>query len=356
MEVKLTVPKIEIKQLIQSTCSIIDVRSPSEYREFHIPGAINLPIFSDEERAEVGTIYKQKGNEFAKERGVAILSNKLPALYEEVKELSRASEGKPIIVYCWRGGMRSRSIVSVMGMLDIPTIQLEGGVRAYRRLITEELEASLHQSKKYIVLEGLTGTKKTDILIELQKKGYPVIDLELLAGHRGSIFGHIGLHPRSQKEFESLLYTRLTELRKFPYYVIEAESKRIGNVNLPDFLMIGKEKGIRIHLDMTLEDRAKTICDTYRLEENSEQFIEAIHRLKKRLSIDTFTNILSLLEIGDYHSIVELLLKNYYDPRYGYAFEKYITPIHPIFIESLEEGLHMVTEKIKEIVEEYSIV
>jgi tRNA 2-selenouridine synthase len=356
VEAKLIVPKIKIGQVLEGSFSLIDVRSPSEFEEFHIPGAISLPIFSDEERAEVGTIYKQKGQEYAKDHGVTILSKKLPELYQKVKELTNRSTDKSIVVYCWRGGMRSKSITSFMGMLEIPILQLEGGIRSYRQLIMNELEQTEDKTKKYIVVEGLTGSKKTDILKELEHRNYPVINIEELANHRGSIFGHIGLQPRSQKEFESLLYHRLIELRESPYYIIEAESKRVGNVILPEFLLAGKEAGTRIHLEMEVEKRAETICETYRLDENTKEFEASIERLKKRLPSDLYIEITELLNQRDFQSIVEILLKEYYDPKYDYASQKYSTPIHTIHITSLIDGVEKVVNKIDELVTKHAFV
>jgi tRNA 2-selenouridine synthase len=354
MEAKLGVPKITVQEVLQGTYPLIDVRSPSEYEEFHIPGAINIPIFSDQERAQVGTIYKQLGKEAAKELGVSILSKKLPQLYEKVKEVNQAIPNHPMVVYCWRGGMRSRSIVSVMGMLEVPIFQLEGGIRSYRQLIMDELEQAQTNTKKYIVLEGLTGTNKTDILDKLEEQGYPVINIERLVNHRGSVFGQIGLKARSQKEFESLLYMRLIELKDSTYYIIEAESKRVGNVVIPEFLMAGKENGVRIHVEMELEKRVQNICTTYRLHEHSEQFEEAISRIRKRLPLDTYNEISELLKINDYERIVLLLLRDYYDPMYDYAAQKYNSPIHTISFKHVDEGLEKVTELIKEIVNSYS--
>jgi tRNA 2-selenouridine synthase len=356
MEIKHTVPKISIREVMNHSFPLIDVRSPSEYEEFHIPGAINIPLFTNQERAEVGTIYKQKGKEFAKNLGVSILSTKLPEIYEKVKEVNKLDAEQPIVVYCWRGGMRSRSIASVMGMLEVPILQLEGGIRSFRQLIMDELEQAKQSTKKYIVLEGLTGTNKTDILEQLEEKGYPVINIERLANHRGSVFGQIGLNPSSQKEFESLLYKRLVELRDSTYYIIEAESKRIGNVILPEFLLTGKENGERIHIEMELEKRVRNICDTYRFQEHSEEFEESIGRIKKRLSMNTLKNITELLLIRDYPSIVRLLLEEYYDPMYDYASQRYKTPIHTIFVESLEDGEKKVTEIISKIVSQYTLV
>ncbi|WP_246939669.1 tRNA 2-selenouridine(34) synthase MnmH [Bacillus pinisoli] len=356
MDTKLLVPKISIEQVLADTYKLIDVRSPSEYEEFHIPGAISLPIFSDEERAKVGTIYKQKGNDQAKDIGVEILSSKLPHFYEKIKSFHLQDTSKPLVVYCWRGGMRSKSIVTMMGALDIPILQLDRGIRSYRQLIINELHATKNFSKRFVVVEGLTGTRKTDILAELQKREYPVINIEELASHRGSIFGQIGLKPRSQKEFESLLYHRLIELTDSPYYIIEAESKRLGSIVLPDFLLEGKENGSRIHIDMELSERARTICATYQYEKNKEEFEHAIFRLKKHFPPQTFETMLEKLHQGKIHSVVEVFLRDYYDPKYEYTSKKYTTPVHRLFITSLEDGVEQVQRKINELVSSYTLV
>jgi tRNA 2-selenouridine synthase len=356
MNPKLIVPKITINQILEDSFQLIDVRSPSEYKEFHIPGAINLPVFTDEERAKVGTIYKQEGNELAKDIGVELLSKKLPHLYKQIKELNQSDDTKPLVVYCWRGGMRSKSIATMMGSLEIPILQLEGGIRSYRKLIIEELNSLESEPKQYIVLEGLTGTKKTDILTELEKLNYPVINLEELASHRGSIFGQIGLQPRSQKEFESLLYHRLNDLQSSSYYIIEAESKRIGSVILPDFLLKGKERGNRIHIELDLKNRAKTICETYQYEKNKEEFEDAIFRLERHFSSVVFEMIKDLLEKQNIEAVVEILLEEYYDPKYEYAAQKYTTPVYTIEIDSLEDGVRKVREKINELVVMHSLI
>ncbi|MBM7659259.1 tRNA 2-selenouridine synthase [Bacillus mesophilus] len=355
MEQKLIVPKISIDRVLEDSFQLIDVRSPSEYKEFHIPGAISLPIFTDEERAKVGTIYKQEGNEFAKDIGVELLSKKLPALFKQIKELSHNVESKPLVVYCWRGGMRSKSIVTMMSSLDISILQLEGGIRSYRKLIIEELAAH-SSSKQYIVLEGLTGTKKTDILTELEKLDYPVINIEELASHRGSIFGQIGLKPRSQKEFESLLYHRLMELKNSPYYIIEAESKRLGSILLPDFLLQGKERGERIHINLDLQSRAKTICETYHYEQHKIEFEDAINRLERHFSSEVNQSLKDLLQQQDIESVVAILLKEYYDPKYEYTSQKYTTRVHTLEIHSLQDGVNKVSQKIDELVKSYSHV
>lgn len=165
---------------------IVDVRSPQEFQEATIPGSINIPLFSDQERAEVGTIYKQQGPEAAKEKGLAI-SKKLPDFIGEFKKLDA-----PITVFCWRGGMRSKTAATVLGLMGIEANRLSGGIRAYREW-TVDLLNHFDLKPKLLVLNGYTGNGKTILLERLAAKGYPVIDLEKIAGHRGSIFGHIGM-------------------------------------------------------------------------------------------------------------------------------------------------------------------
>lgn len=188
---------IAVEELIplseQKKMVLIDVRSPSEYKNFSMPGSINIPFFDDAERAEIGTLYKQESVGAAKERGLEIISAKLPEFVKQFKQL----EGNKT-VFCWRGGMRSRTTATLLSLMDVHVSRLEGGIREYRRWVINQLEQPEAPFKAY-VLNGLTGTGKTRILKALEKQGYPVIDLEGLANHKGSIFGHIGVEPNNQK-------------------------------------------------------------------------------------------------------------------------------------------------------------
>lgn len=342
------VPKITISHALKQRCVFIDVRSPKEFDEFHIPNAINIPIFTNEERAKVGTIYKQKGKDYAIELGLRIVSPKLPDFFERLKAIQEDHENETITVYCWRGGMRSASIVSTICMLGLPVLQLEGGIRSYRRIVVDCLEQEKQLQKPFIVIEGHTGTKKTQILERLQTEGYPVVDLEGLARHRGSAFGAIGLNPASQKEFESGLYERLSDLKSSPYYIIEAESKRIGRVILPEFILYGKEKGRRIRLSASTETRIKTILETYPIQSYVHAHEAAIARIKKGLSPETYERLLTCLQHENFDEAISILLTEYYDPRYAYMEEKYDTPVSHVFIDSLDDGV----EKVKDIINE----
>ncbi|WP_102346845.1 tRNA 2-selenouridine(34) synthase MnmH [Bacillus sp. Marseille-P3661] len=346
----LSIPTISIEDALNENTFYIDVRSPKEFDEFHITGAINIPLFTNEERAKIGTTYKQISQEKAIELGVEILSKKLPDFYHKYKECAEMNKEKTIVVYCWRGGMRSRSIVSIMAAIGIPLFQLLNGIRSYRQLIAADLERLGSEEKPYIVLEGLTGTRKTDILQALESEGYPVIDLERLAGHRGSTFGAIGLKPRSQKEFEKGLWERLSELKEFPYYIIEAESKRIGKVILPDFILKGKDRGVRIHINASIESRAKAICETYQFEKNFAETLEAMAVLKKRIPPTIVEYLYSELEKKNFSEFVRILLEEYYDPRYSYAANKLDTPVNYVYTDDLNDGINVVKAKINELV------
>ncbi len=339
---------------INNPC-FVDVRSPGEFAEYHLPGAVNIPIFDNEERAEIGTLYKQEGREPAKARGLQVLSGKLPMFYERFREISETNPDSPIIVYCWRGGMRSGAVVSTMKMMELPVIQLEGGIRSYRKKTVSELEEAGKDAKSFVVLEGNTGTLKTDILQVLKAEGYPVIDLEGLARHRGSIFGSIGLNPSSQKEFEANLAAELKRYNESPYYLIEAESKRVGPVLLPDFIVEGKEKGIRIQVEMPFAERISNIMETYVRDGYLDEFNEATRKLKKKIKPQEAQEELEQkLFQGDYRSVISVLLEYYYDPRYGHASEGYDTPAFPVYYSNLDEGVDRVKEALKEIASEFA--
>ncbi|MFC7372276.1 tRNA 2-selenouridine(34) synthase MnmH [Fictibacillus iocasae] len=325
--------------------SLIDVRSPQEFEDFRMPGAVNLPIFSNEERAEVGTIYKQVSEEAAKKRGIEIVSLKLPAIYEAITNLSKEHPSKQLTIYCARGGMRSRSIAVTMTMMGLPCKQAEGGIRSYRKKIDAYLSSLESSQKPIIVLEGLTGTMKTDILSALQEKGLPVVNMEKMARHKGSIFGQIGENPATQKDFEAQLFHRLRDLEESPYWMIESESKRIGRAVVPDFLLRGKYSGRRIYLNVPFRKRVSYISKLYQPENYREAIHDAVMKLGKRIAPEVFPDITSALHSYDYEEVIALLLEHYYDPRYSHAHGRYENECVEINIESIEEA----SEKIHDV-------
>ncbi|MBD3919303.1 tRNA 2-selenouridine(34) synthase MnmH [Paenibacillus sp. PR3] len=314
----------------------IDVRSPSEFRESTIPGSINIPLFNDEERAEIGTLYKQTSIQAAKERGLEVVSAKLPAF---IREIDQIKEKKA--VFCWRGGMRSRTTATVLSLMGIHVYRLNGGFRAYRKWVVETLE-SFDFKPNAVVLHGNTGTGKTAILKQLESEGYPVLDLEQLAGHRGSIFGEVGLRANNQKTFEALLLEKLLTLQDTPYVVLEAESKRIGKAVLPDFLVKKKEAGTSIMIEAPVDMRVQRILEDYPTG-HKEVYLKAFNGIKSRIHTPIATEIASCLEAERYEPAVRMLLEYYYDPRYNYTTDQYEeSPQMTLSVRSLDDAVNQV--------------
>ncbi|MEX2416749.1 MAG: tRNA 2-selenouridine(34) synthase MnmH [Paenibacillaceae bacterium] len=291
----------------------IDVRSPSEFEDATIPGSLNIPLFNDDERAEIGTLYTQVNVQAAKERGLEIVSAKLPSF---IKQFSQIPGNK--VVFCWRGGMRSKITATLLSLMGIHVYRLEGGFRAHRQGVIKALD-ELIITPPAIVLHGNTGSGKTAILRILKDQGYPVLDLEAMAGHRGSVFGDIGLKAHNQKKFDALLIDELISNERSPYLLIEAESKRIGKVVLPDQLVQKKEEGYQIWLELPIETRVQHILNDYCPWEHQEECIKSFLLIKSRIHTPVANEIEQYLRDGKYERAIELLLINYYDHRYAYS-------------------------------------
>ncbi|WP_142830380.1 tRNA 2-selenouridine(34) synthase MnmH [Planococcus soli] len=337
--VKELIPLSEKKKMV-----LIDVRSPSEFQNFSIPESINIPFFDDAERAEIGTLYKQASVEAAKVRGLEIISAKLPEFVRQFKQI----EGNKT-VFCWRGGMRSRTTATLLSLMDVHVNRLEGGIREYRRWVINQLEQPEAPFKAY-VLNGLTGTGKTRILKALEKQGYPVIDLEGLANHKGSIFGHIGVEPNNQKKFDSLFVQQFRELQKAPFVLFEAESARIGKVVIPNWVTELKANSVQLIIDMPMEERIKEIIEDYRPVEYQAECIAAFQRIKTRMPQDISKQIESDLETGEFDSAVRLLLEYYYDSRYKHTGLQYPDQQKKMLqVQNLEEAIEAIKRQIPEI-------
>lgn len=303
----------------------IDVRSPGEFETATIPGAVNVPLFDNEERARIGTIYKQRGKKEALRLGMEIVSPKIPRLVESMQEQSR---GRTPLLFCWRGGMRSRSMAVFLDLVETPVLRLQGGYRAYREYVVQRL-SNYRLKPRLIVLHGLTGVGKTALLHRLRKSGLPVLDLEGLAGHRGSAFGNLGeIHPRNQRMFDSLLLEALEEHREAPYLFMEAESKRIGRVHMPDFLEKAKEAGIPVLVEASMETRVGHILDSYLTgagdpESFRKNVLGALARIDRRFPPDTRTQLREWARREEYAPMVRTLLREYYDPRYRHTQDQY---------------------------------
>ena len=245
---------------IQGNYILVDVRSPGEFEEATIKGAINIPLFDDEERKIIGTVYTRESVEKAKRIGLEVASKKLLHIYDEIKELNKQYD--KIVLFCARGGMRSGVLGMLLSSLGVNTERINEGYKGYRKFVIENLP-QLNDKVKYIVLHGNTGVGKTEILKQLECDGFDVLDLEGFANHRGSLLGTVGLGKgTSQKEFESKIYHMLKG-SKSSYVFIEAESKRIGNSIIPDFIFEKMKSGIHIFVDADIDFRTDLIIKEY---------------------------------------------------------------------------------------------
>ncbi|TMV43587.1 tRNA 2-selenouridine(34) synthase MnmH [Paenibacillus mesophilus] len=330
---------------------LIDVRSPSEYKHSSIPGSLNIPLFDDAERAEIGTLYKQVSIQAAKERGLEIVSAKLPAFIRRFAEIPGSKA-----VFCWRGGMRSKTTATLLSLMGIRAYRLTGGYRAYRKWVVDELDkiASEFPAVPYVI-NGYTGSGKTEILHCLKQRGHPVLDLESMAGHRGSIFGHIGLEANNQKTFDSLLIDELIQMDGASYFIFEAESKRIGKVALPEPIIQKKEQAHQIWLDVPLEVRIGHILDDYKPWDHIEECILSFLKIKSRIHTPIAAEIEKCLKEGDFRRAVELLLVHYYDPRYDHSVTGYgYAPGTVVSANSIPEAVEIIENMIlKQVKEPY---
>ncbi|NLI93715.1 MAG: tRNA 2-selenouridine(34) synthase MnmH [Peptococcaceae bacterium] len=297
----------------------IDVRSQKEFLEGTIPGAYNIPLFDNEERAEIGTIYTQESPKKAAELGLQIASSKLPYLYKQVEVLAGKS---PVMLFCWRGGMRSKSLAVILDLMGLSVYRLRGGYKAYRHAIVEffDQEFPFH----VVVLKGNTGTGKTEILKQLKDEGYPVIDLEGLSNNRGSVFGHIGLGSQpTQKQFESLLYQEISGyLSRYSYVLLECESKRIGRVTIPSAVYTAMQEGTQILIYDSPDRRIHRLVKEYTdMLDPDDDLKKALERLKKRIGKAGLAELLEMLEKKDYAGFSRKIILEYYDPLYGYPNE-----------------------------------
>jgi len=220
-------PSLTVDAFLADGGPLVDVRSPGEFDQGHIPQAINLPLFSDGQRTQVGTCYKQQGRQAAVLLGLALVGPRLQELAQGLSAL--AQPGQPLRLHCWRGGMRSSSMAWLASSLELPVVLLDGGYKAFRRWVLASFERPL----PLLLLAGRTGTGKTDLLQALAERGQAVVDLEGLANHRGSSFGGLGMAPQpSSEHYENLLAAALLALNERSPIWLEAESAQVGHCRM----------------------------------------------------------------------------------------------------------------------------
>jgi len=309
---------------------IIDVRSEAEFEHAHIPGAWNLPLFNNDERKIVGTIYKQDSREQAIKKGLEFFGPKMKEmiLFVEGKMNEANSSNKTILVHCWRGGMRSAGVAWLLDLYGFKVYTLVGGYKAYRNWVLKMLETK--PSLK--ILGGYTGSGKTIVLDGLKKLNQVVIDLEGLAGHRGSAFGNIGLPKQpTQEMFENKLAREIfihTEGNKNPEIWLEDESQRIGTVNIPQSFWVHMRNSPVHFLDIPFERRLDYLVETYG-KLPIEELKSATERIQKKLGGLETKTALGFLEEKNIKDAFSILLK-YYDKLYHKGLEKREDPKPPI--------------------------
>ncbi|UWR26047.1 tRNA 2-selenouridine(34) synthase MnmH [Sulfitobacter sp. S223] len=293
---------------------IIDVRSPSEFAEDHIPGAVNLPVLSDAERAEVGTIYVQDSAFRARKVGAALVAaNAAQHLQGELAEMK--GDWQPL-VYCWRGGQRSGAFATILDQVGWRVHFLEGGYRSYRRHVSAALYNAPLQHR-IMLLDGGTGTAKTALLQHLNDVGAQTLDLEGLAAHRGSLFGATTIDQPSQKMFESRLASSLEALDPARLTWVEGESSKIGARIIPPALWESMRAAPRIEISAPLSARAAFLAKAYSdLTDNATALIRKIEHLRAYHSSATIGEWQMLARSGDWQTLAEQLMSQHYDPRY----------------------------------------
>ncbi len=353
------VPFSSIAALRAAGARVIDLRSPAEFADDHVPGAVNVPLFDNQERALVGLLYKQFSPDAAFHEGREVVARKVGGL---VAALAAAADWtpagtdgalredelrarvfamtergigpldveltavpadplpeRPVALHCWRGGLRSRSVLALVRALGLTrAVGVEGGYRGWRACVMQDL-AAWSGVPTAIVLRGLTGVGKTLVLREIERlRPGSTLDLEQLAGHRSSLLGMVGLQPVSQKYFETLLHERLAEGFPGGFMVVEGESRKVGDVVIPARVWAAMEGATNVWLTADVPRRVAVLIEDYLARPDAlpvlERQLEAVAgRLSRRL------DLVGMLRRGEVRELVELLLARYYDPLYGHS-------------------------------------
>jgi tRNA 2-selenouridine synthase len=286
---------------------VLDVRSPAEYAQGHMPGAISFPLFDDDERAEVGTLYKQVGQREAMERGMELIGPKVGAMFKQ--GIAHAREGR-ILVYCWRGGQRSASVGALLGMAGLQVGVLEGGYKAYRNWTLDQFK----RPWPLAIIGGMTGSGKTEVLHRLRDLGENILDLEHLADHRGSAFGRLGAtRTVTPMQFENDIAWALTALPPGRIWV-EDESRTLGSLQVPTDFWRQMEACPVYALDVAQDIRSQRLMVDYGQFPRAD-LEAAAHKIARRLGGQRLQQVVSAIEAEDAETVIAVLL-DYYDRAY----------------------------------------
>lgn len=293
----------------------IDVRSPAEFALDHIPGAVSHPVLDDVERARIGTLHRHESAFAAKRAGASLIATNIGAM------LASAFADKPRdwrpLVYCWRGGKRSAALTYVLNEIGWKAVQLDGGYKSYRRAVIVALE-ELPQRFRYRVVCGVTGSGKSRLLQALAHAGAQVLDLEQLARHRGSLLGDVPGAPQpSQKRFESLLWETLSAFDPARPVYVESESKKVGEIRVPQNLIDAMWASPCIRLETPLRVRVALLREDYaHFLEHPEELLAKLAHLRPLVGVETSTRWCAMAAAGDFDALVSDLLLEHYDPAY----------------------------------------
>ncbi len=291
---------------------LFDVRSPREFQQGHIPGAISLPLFTDQERAEVGIVYKNSGRDDAILRGLSLVGPKMAALAQQARQQARQS--KTVYLHCWRGGMRSQSVAWLLDTAGLQPQVLEGGYKSFRQLA----RTAFSKLWKFRVVSGCTGVGKTDVLDALKEAGQQVIDLERLANHRGSAFGSIGQQPQpTTEQFENDLFQQLDTCDPDRVVWVEDEGNRLGTVVVPPELVQSIRHAPAYFLERSAASRVDRLTEEYG-QFSAERLCESVASIRKRLGPQHADRAAALIRAGESRQAIEIVL-DYYDRTYLHA-------------------------------------
>ncbi len=310
---------VPLQPLLREADVIVDVRSPAEYERGHIAGAVNVPLFSNGERAQVGIVYKQQGKQPAIGRGLDLVGAKLAPFVQSFD----AYRGGRLLVYCARGGMRSNAVTALLKSLGFRVEQLPGGYKAFRNYLLPELDRRV--PPQLIVIHGQTGVGKTQVLQRLDN----ALDLEAIAQHRSSLFGGVNLHPRTQQQFDADLLAALQRLDPARPVWVEGESRKVGSVIIPAGLRGAMQRATCVLVTAPLETRITRIIAEYTgpgdavTPETLAQLEAALRSLTPVFGKARLEELAAWLRAGDLRPLVRVLLEEHYDPRYAHAMRNY---------------------------------
>lgn len=322
------VKTVTIEEAMEMDCVFVDTRSPAEFAEDCIVNAVNVPLLDNEQRAIVGTLYKKDQSE-AMKKGLEFVLPRAKEIHDKVNSFD-----KDVVVYCWRGGMRSKGVVEVANSENV--YQLVDGYKDYRRYVREFLD-NYEYRQKFVVISGLTCTDKTSIVNALPNS----IDLEGFAKHRGSVFGALGLKCNTQKKFESLLVAKLKEFVNVPFIVVEGESNKIGDLHVPERFFENMKKGIQILIEKETEERIKVALSVYDITGFKVEFLKVLKSLERKIGKKKVEDVERLIETKDLYGACRILLEEYYDPLYRYSLDKknFVLIVKEDYVNKIKEWL-----------------